>query len=167
MNSEEGGMLFLSICSGCEGYSMGTWGTGNFDNDYSRDFLAFLVERWEQLIEKILAGEVPEELAAHDYEPGLDACEECVMPMVEVMILVAERLDPDYLPASETVERWRSQYLSLFDRDCHQWDASPRFDAERRAIIDTTFGRLLNIVRSRQDGAGGADPGVGDHDDRN
>ena len=73
------------------------------------------------------------------------------MPTVELLIVVAEKLDPDYLPAVETVERWRSQYLSLFDREIGSWDASPEFEAERRSIIDATFGRLLTIVRSRSD----------------
>lgn len=128
---------------------MGTWGSGNFDGDSPRDFLAYLVESWEQLVDKLLRGEIPEDLASVEQEPGLDTCEECVMPTIEVLIVVAERLKPDYLPAPESIERWRLQYLHLFDRECHIWDAGAEFEAERRAVIDTTFGRLLELARSR------------------
>jgi hypothetical protein len=130
---------------------MGVWGAGNFDGDRPRDFLADTVGRWEKMVEKLIAGELPDEAAALEFYPGLDACEACLMPTVELLIVVAEKLDPDYLPAVETVERWRSQYLSLFDREIGSWDASPEFEAERRSIIDATFGRLLTIVRSRSD----------------
>jgi hypothetical protein len=126
---------------------MGVWGTGNFDSDYSRDFLVSMVGRWEELVGKLLAGEIPQELAGHEFQPGLDVCEACVISMVEVMIVVAEHLEPDYLPELETVERWRSQYLNLYDRECHIWDTNPEYEAKRRGVIDATFGRLLNIVR--------------------
>jgi hypothetical protein len=130
---------------------MGVWGAGNLDGDSPRDFLADMVGRWEQIIEKLLTGDTPEEVAAFALQPGLDACEACLMPTVEIIIAVAERLDPDYLPTVETVERWRSQYLALFDRDIDSWDTDPEFEAQRRGVIEATFGRLLDIVRSRPD----------------
>jgi hypothetical protein len=131
---------------------MGVWGAGNFDGDLPRDFLADLVYRWEQLIDTLLAGDTPEEAAAYQYDLRLDTCEACVMPTVEVLIAVAERLEPDYLPSPDTVERWRSQYLGLFDREAKSWDASPEHEAGRRAVIEATFGRLRAIARAQPDG---------------
>jgi hypothetical protein len=49
----------------------------------------------------LLSSEIPEELTAFEFQPDLDTGEACVMPTVEVMIVVAERLDPDYLPAPQ------------------------------------------------------------------
>jgi hypothetical protein len=131
---------------------MGVWGAGNFDGDLPRDFLADLVFRWEQLIEVLLSGDTPEEAAPYRSELRLDSCEACVMPTVEVIIVVAERLEPDYLPSPETVERWRSQYLDLFDREARRWGAIPGHEAERRAVIEATFSRLLDLARSRPAG---------------
>ena len=76
-----------------------------------------------------------------------------MIPTPEIIIAVAERLKPDYLPASTTVERWRSTYLSWFDREIAGWNVAPDFVSARRAVIDGTFGRLLNIVRARADDA--------------
>jgi hypothetical protein len=125
---------------------MGVWGEGTFDADYPRDFLADMVGRWELLIQGILGGRLPAEATAMGLTtPGLDSCEACAMPTIEVLIVVAERLEPDYLPLPSTVERWRSQYLELFDRECGSWDARPDFVARRRSVIEETFGRLLDL----------------------
>jgi hypothetical protein len=135
---------------------MGVWGTGNFDGDLPRDFLADIVGRWERLVETLLAGGTPQEAADYELDLRLDIYEACLMPTVEILIAVAERLQPDYLPTPETVERWRMQYLSLFDREVGKWDARPEYKAERRGVIATTFDRLLTIVRSRSCGGPGS-----------
>ena len=131
---------------------MGVWGTGNFDGDSPRDYLADMVGHWEQIIENLLANDIPEEAVPLEFHPGLDVCEACLMPIVEIIIAVAERLEPDYLPAPPTVERWRSNYLSMFDREIVGWDVASEFEAERRSVIDGTFGRLLKISRARSGG---------------
>jgi hypothetical protein len=128
---------------------MGAWGAGTFDADTARDFLADQVGRWEKLVDKLIAGKVPRDVAAFEFEPGVDAAEACAMPLVELMIVVAERLDPDYLPSSEKVERWRSDYLALFDRETGGPDADAEYVTERRAVIDNTFSRLQAIIATR------------------
>ena len=127
---------------------MGAWGAGTFDADSARDFLADKVGRWEKSIGKLIAGKVPREFAALELEPGVDAAEACAMPLVEVMIVVAERLDPDYLPSSETIERWRSDYLALFDREMVGNDVDIEDATERRAAINNTFSRLRTVIDS-------------------
>ncbi len=133
---------------------MGVWGAGNFDGDLPRDFLADMVYRWEQLIEVLIAGEMPPEAADYRFDLHLDTCEACVMPMVEVIIAVAERLRPDYLPGPATAEKWKAEYLGLFDREADSWDAGSQHTIERRSVIEATFNRLLDIVRLQ----GGGEP---------
>lgn len=128
---------------------MGVWGAGNFDGDLPREFLADMVYRWEKFIDAIFAGATPEEVAEYQFDLRLITCEACVMPIVEVIVTVAEQLNPDYLPTQETVERWESQYLSLFDREIGLWGVVPEHAAERRGVIEATFRRLLNIARNR------------------
>src|SRR5262249_5349596 len=94
----------------------------------------------------------PEVAAHYQFDLRLDTCEACVMPTLEVLVAVAERLGPDYLPAPETVERWRSQYFSLFDREAPSWGAGPEHVGERRRVIEATFHRLLHLVQSRASG---------------
>jgi hypothetical protein len=126
---------------------MGDWGPGTFDSDISRDFLEVHVYCWERLIEALLAGDTPGAAAEFRCDLRLETCEACLMPTVEVLLAVAERLAPDYLPAVATVERWRAQYLDLFDGEIGAWVDGPW--PERREVIEATFGRLLSVVRSR------------------
>ena len=128
---------------------MGVWGAGTFDSDFSRTFLADFVYRWEQLIEALLACETPGDSARYRCDLRLETCEACLMPTVEVLLVVAERLDPDYLPEVATAERWRAQYLDLFDREIGALGTSPGFAEERRDVIEATFGRLLALLRAR------------------
>jgi hypothetical protein len=128
---------------------MGVWGAGTFDSDISRTFLEVFVYQWERLIEALLAGDTPGEAAEFRCDLRLETCEACLMPTIEVLLTVAERLDPDYLPAVATVERWRAQYLDLFDREIGALGDVPGFAEERREVIEATFGRLLSLVRSR------------------
>ncbi len=131
---------------------MGVWGAGTFDGDAARDFLADQVGRWETMVDKIMAGKLPREVAALDFEPGLDVAEACVMPLVELLIVTAERLDPDHFPSTEKVDEWRAEYLALFDREASGPDADAEYVAERRRVIGDTFTRLRELAATRAEG---------------
>jgi hypothetical protein len=131
---------------------MGTWGTGNFDGDSPRDFLADMVGRWEQIIDQVLAGQMPDEAELLGFHPGLDVGENCLIPTIEIILAAAEKLPCDYLPSAEKVSRWSEQYLQLYDHEINSWDPSPGHKEERRRVVAETFARLLQLVRSRLEG---------------
>jgi hypothetical protein len=133
---------------------MGVWGPGNFDGDSPRDFLADVVSRWEKLIDKVLAGEVPDEAVPLEFKPGLDLGESCLIPTVEIICAVAENLPCDYLPSREKIVRWAEQYLGLYDSQIDGCDPSPGYKEKRRQVIAETFARLLRLVKSRSEGRG-------------
>jgi hypothetical protein len=132
---------------------MGGWGAGTFDGDSARDFLADMVLFWEQIIDQVLAGRAPREAAHFDFAPSLDLGESCLMPTVEIMLAVAEKLPCDYLPSPETVARWSEEYLRLYDHEIDGWDPSPGHKEERRQVIVDTFSRLRRLVESRSRGS--------------
>jgi hypothetical protein len=61
---------------------MGIGGPGNFDDDVARDYLADVIARFEQFIECILSGNIPEEAMGMDNV--MDAGEHCLVPTVEI-----------------------------------------------------------------------------------
>ncbi len=124
---------------------MGRWGPGNFDDDIARDFLVDIVLKFEKLIERILAGDYPEE--ARGASSLEDAGECCLVPTVEVIIALHERLGSDYLPRRETVARWSRDYLDRLEQILRETDPNilPWYLDERRPVIADTFSRLLRL----------------------
>jgi hypothetical protein len=133
---------------------MGVWGPGNFDGDSSRDFLADMVGRWEQLIDMVLANQAPDEAAPLEFKPGLDLGENCLIPTVEIICAVAENLPCDYLPSREKVVQWAEHYLGLYDGQIDGCNPSTGYKEKRRQVIAETFARLLRLVESRSEGLG-------------
>jgi hypothetical protein len=150
---------------------MGTWGAGNFDDDVARDYLVDVIARFEQFIERILAGDIPEEAMGMDNV--LDAGEHCLLPTVEIMSALHESLGSDYLPRPETVERWAESYPGQVEPLLKKLDPAGYerwYVPERRPVVVATFERLLRHSRDlyqerhaeAEQGAtadGGHDPG--------
>jgi hypothetical protein len=125
---------------------MGTWGPGNFDDDLARDYLADVIARFERFIERILAGDIPEE--AMGLETVLDAGEHCLLPTVEIICALHETLGSDYLPDPQTVARWADTYPRLIEPLIKQADPVG-YEGwcvnERRPVVAATFKRLLRL----------------------
>jgi hypothetical protein len=119
---------------------MGTWGEETFDNDAARDYLEMLTM---QLVARI------KEVAADGsrLEPDEDG-ESLFMPSVEILALLCERYNAAP-PRTVTVQKWREQYLALFDRDLDGPDAA--FKAGRRKVIENTFRWLESLAESYHD----------------
>ncbi len=129
---------------------MGVWGAGNFEGDSPRDYLAGLAQRWEQIVDEVLAGQEPDEAKPLALWPGLDRIDGCVMPTVELIALAVERLDADHHPTLATVGSWSDQVLATFDAEIDGHDPDPKFQAERRAVLVATFERLARLVEARE-----------------
>jgi hypothetical protein len=141
---------------------VGTWGPRNFDDDTARDYLADVIARFERVIERIFAGDIPEEAMGADNM--LDAGEHCLLPTVEIISALHETLGSDYLPNPETVKRWAEAYpgqveplLKALDPNGYdRW-----YVPERRPVVAATFERLLRQSQVLYtSGKGGPEPGA-------
>lgn len=135
---------------------MGAWGAGNFEGDNPRDFLANMVARWERVIDRALAGESTEEVAAFRFAPGFEALDGAILPTVEILVAVAEKLPCDHLPGPSRVARWSSRALRIYDAEIDRWDPDEDYKVERRSVIEATFARLAELVADRDDEADSA-----------
>lgn len=137
---------------------MGYWGTGNFEGDEPLEFLENLVAGWSAVIERCLAGDLKgaqtyigkgaTELIGYK----IDLINAVVLPLIEVLIAVGERVPAEVLPELETIEGWAQTATRIIDEDgLEAWDAS--FE-ERKQTVVATFDRLLDLV-----GLAGPDPG--------
>jgi len=119
---------------------MGIWGTGNFDNDEAVDFRD---DRVEEMIDEIMR--LFEEGAA-DLDEGGEAV---VMPSIEMLCVLCENVGASP-PEPDIVEDWRDSYLELFDGQIAALNPEPGYAGQRRAVILSTFERLLRLAKVAQ-----------------
>jgi hypothetical protein len=105
-----------------------------------------IIARSERFIERVLAGDYPEE--AMGLSSLVDAGECCLVPTVEVIIALHERLGSEYLPRPETVARWSRDYLGRLEQALRETDPNilTWYREERRPVIADTFNRLLRLA---------------------
>jgi hypothetical protein len=117
---------------------MGTWGAGNFANDAALDFIGHEIDRYITLINEIFADEDRFRLD-EDAEGEL-------MPSVEILIVLCERC-AGILPTGLDIAAWKQRYLEMYDAQIDGLAPVPGHKEERRAVIETTFDRLLIYQR--------------------
>jgi hypothetical protein len=112
---------------------MGTWGSGNFDNDNAMDYMN---EVKDELIGRI------EECLVDDDSCALDEDGEGVlMPTLEILSVLAEHCRLG-LPELETIQRWKARYLAVYDDSIDGLEPKPGYKEARRAMIEATFLKL-------------------------
>jgi hypothetical protein len=118
---------------------MGTWGSGNFQNDAALDYMGDLSDEFSQRIEDIFADE---ERAYLDED-----AEGQLIPTVAILATLAEHcaLVP---PRPQIVTGWQEKYLALFDDQIDGMEPAEGYAAERRSVIVETFTRLEELSRN-------------------
>jgi hypothetical protein len=128
---------------------MGTWGPGNFENDYAADRLHALCAPLLKEIEEAM------KRSPADLEDDF----EIVTANLEIIACLSEHLGrhergviqdflyPCVLPSPETIAQWKQRYLEVWD---HGADPDPgSFDQQRRAVIVATFERVERLAQGR------------------
>jgi hypothetical protein len=115
----------------------------------ARDYLADVIHRFERFIERIFAGDIPNEEV--DLDNFFDAGEHYLMPTVEIIIAIHAATRSEYLPSPSTVARWADQYWLKAAPLLQQIDPvgyEKFYLVERRPVITATFDRLLQMSRA-------------------
>ncbi|MFE1167591.1 DUF4259 domain-containing protein [Nocardiopsis sp. NPDC058789] len=129
---------------------MGTWGSGNLDNDTAADHLSGVVERLVGEVAAVMAGD-PVEWEADEYWGDAVPCH-----LELLYVLAREGYSGGRLPAPEVVLGWRRDYMAAWERSIDGLEPSPRFREERRAVLLRTFDQLAELS-----GAPGSPSGAG------
>jgi hypothetical protein len=111
---------------------MGTWGTGNFQDDATLDWVNSTV--FQPLIRFI----------EDNLSSGNERRANQVVAAVDVLMILYDALDEPPPPLSR-VTRWRDRYLAAWETI--DWgDAVPEFIAARRQVVEKTFDRLIEYA---------------------
>ncbi|MGC5343574.1 DUF4259 domain-containing protein [Streptomyces sp. DT24] len=119
---------------------MGTWGSGNFDNDTAADHLSGVIAR--------LVGEVTEAMA--DDPVTLEADEywgnavPCHLELLYVLYR-AGHTSP-HLPRPDVIEGWKKDFMAVWEKTIDGLEPSPAFKRERRSVLNRTFDQLIEAA---------------------
>lgn len=114
--------------------TVGTWGFGNFESDDAQDFVDEQIDRFVDIITEVFADEQRFLLD--------EGAEGQLMPSVEILILLCEHCGA-LLPQEIDVAAWKRRYLEMYDAQIDGVSAAPGYKDKRRAVIESTFDRLL------------------------
>jgi hypothetical protein len=121
---------------------MGTWGTGNFENDGAVIFLLDLCDRLINTIEAVIADD-SRFILDEDAEAEL-------MPSIELLALLSEQYGLHPIERKR-VFGWQARYLAMYDDYIDSLQPSESFKEQRRAVIAATFERLANVALMKDD----------------
>src|SRR5215469_7445880 len=117
---------------------MGTWGSGNFENDASMDFLDQEIDRHVTAIEAIFAD-------SDRFRLDEDAEGE-LMPRVTILVLLCGQCGGVFNPHNEPhVSACKARYLEMYDDQIDGMEPSGDFKHQRRAVIADTFDTLIRL----------------------
>ena len=108
---------------------MGTWDSGNFENDTAVDLVAELSESVSQEIR-------PPECVEDD---------ELIMAAVAVLKVLVQHCHAAP-PERAKIESVRDAVLTVYDAEIDGLDPSPEYKAERRQVIEQTFAQFLALI---------------------
>jgi hypothetical protein len=113
------------------------FGPGNFDEDAAANYAAEFVEvHFIQPINDAVRN--PQSLERDEWFGVVVPC------MVEILAAIA-KVRRGLLPDPEVIQGWKAAYLAVWDRE-GSWP-------ERRAVLVSTFDRLIRLARRERDEA--------------
>lgn len=118
---------------------MGTWGSGNFDDDTAADHLSGITGRLVSQIEEAMAGD-PVGLEPDEYWGVAVPCN------VELLCLIAEQhYVGATVPGAAVVEGWKKTFMAVWERTIDGLEPGPEHKERRRAELIRTFDRLAAL----------------------
>ncbi|WP_436530809.1 DUF4259 domain-containing protein [Actinoplanes sp. HUAS TT8] len=121
---------------------MGTWGSGNFDDDSAADHLSVLTARLVREVEEAMAGD-PVELEPDEYWGVAVPCN------LEILHLLASRPWAGVvLPEAGTVEGWKRTFMAVWEASIDGLEPGPEHKVRRREVLERTFDQLAEVIRA-------------------
>lgn len=129
---------------------MGTWNVGNFDNDEALDYVGELMDELEARVDKFLGST----------DPDLGEGESMVLPTIVIMQLLSEHTGAAP-PKPDLIEKWRENYLAVFDAQIDDFEPADGYKDKRREVIARTFKGFEKTSGAFWNRGGASDGGAG------
>jgi len=123
---------------------MGTWGSGNFEDDTAADFLTIYTSDLIDEISKVIDDK--NKIEPDEYEGVSLPCK------IEILTMITEKKWVSCVcPSIEEVESWKQKYLKVYDEyNCSDVEYMD-FILERRKIIEKTFENYKRVIEDYEE----------------
>ncbi|GAA1360223.1 DUF4259 domain-containing protein [Catellatospora chokoriensis] len=119
---------------------MGTWGSGNFDDDTAADHLSMVTDRLITEVAEAMSGD-PVRIEPDEYWGVAVPCN------LELLHLIAQQgLVGACLPDPEVIADWKARYLAVWDATIDGLEPKPAYKEQRRAVLVRTFDQLSELA---------------------
>jgi hypothetical protein len=115
---------------------VGTWGSGNFDDDTAADHLSGLTDR--------LIAEVTEAISG-DPDEYWGVAVPCNLELLH--LIARQHYVGVSLPDQTTIAGWKSRYLAVWDQTIDGLEPGPEYKQQRRATLVRTFDQLAELAK--------------------
>ncbi|GAB4051105.1 DUF4259 domain-containing protein [Catellatospora paridis] len=124
---------------------MGTWGSGNFDDDTAADHLSMVTDRLITEVAEAMSGD-PVRIEPDEYWGVAVPCN------LELLHLIAQQghVGAD-LPDPDVIADWKARYLAVWDGAIDGLEPKPAFKEQRRAVLVRTFDQLSELAERERD----------------
>ncbi|WP_027502482.1 DUF4259 domain-containing protein [Rhodococcus sp. UNC363MFTsu5.1] len=119
---------------------MGTWGSGNFDDDTAADHLSDLTGRLVDEVAKAMSGD-PVEIEPDEYWGVAVPCN------LELLHLIAQQPYVGVnLPDPEIIAAWKDRFLAVWDGAIDGLEPKADHKERRREVLVRTFDQLAEVA---------------------
>ena len=123
---------------------MGTWDSGNFDNDTAADHLYDIIDGLIKDIREAM--ESPVELEADEYWGNAVPCN------VELLTLIGKQHYAGFhLPNSEEIVKWKETFMNAWLGSIDGLEPKEDYKNERIKILNETFDGLIELSKEYEE----------------
>lgn len=123
---------------------MGTWGSGNFDDDTAADHLSILTDRLIAEVAAAMSGD-PVEIEPDEYWGVAVPCNLDLLHLIAQQNYVGANL-----PDPTTIVEWKTKFLAVWDEASDGLAPIESYKEQRRAVLVQTFDQLEVLAKRKQ-----------------
>lgn len=122
---------------------MGTWGSGIYENDSTRDYIDGIIDNISNAVRDIVKRDYT---LLHAGMPQSDL----FMCYIDLLNAICSRHDlHTSLPDAEVVRKWKAKYMEVWEFTVGECDPAEDYRKERAVVLNESFDKLIALASKK------------------
>ena len=123
--------------------TMGTWGSGIYENDSTRDYIDGIIDNISNAVRDIVKRDYT---LLHAGMPQSDL----FMCYIDLLNAICSRHDlHTSLPDAEVVRKWKAKYMEVWEFTVGECDPAEDYRRERAVLLNESFDNLIALASKK------------------